>query len=135
MLSSIFRIKLGLFQSRVPILSEVMIYLFSFLIFFIIIINNLESSCKTPDDKDGDCIVLQECDSLYKLLKGSVTTEQRIFLKKSQCGRDHGKIFVCCPVRGNQFTIDDLPSNDTCGITVPDKIYGGHKTSINEFPW
>lgn len=28
-----------------------------------------------------------------------------------------------------------LPDHETCGVKVPNKIYGGTKTDIREFPW
>lgn len=94
----------------------------------------IENSCKTPDNWDGKCIVLQQCRPLYNLLlQGSmITMEQRTFLRNSQCGRQGSNPLVCCP---NTFTIDDLPSNKLCGVQVSDKIVGGDETSINDFPW
>lgn len=91
-----------------------------------------ENACKTPDNWDGRCIVLQQCRPLYSLLQGTLTNDQRTFLRSSQCGREGSKPLVCCP---NTFTEEDLPSNKHCGVQVSDKIVGGEDTSINELPW
>lgn len=66
------------------------------------------------------------------MITGALTTEQRDFLRRSQCGREGTNPLVCCP---NTFTLDDLPSNKHCGIQAEDKITGGTATSISEFPW
>lgn len=34
------------------------------------------------------------------------------------------------PVRSNL-----IPSTDVCGISTQDRIYGGEKTDLDEFPW
>lgn len=62
----------------------------------------------------------------------NLSTEQRTFLRKSQCGREGNNPLVCCP---NTFKIEDLPPNKFCGVQVSDKIVGGSETAINEFPW
>lgn len=91
-----------------------------------------ESPCKTPDNLNGDCIALQQCRPLYKLVRINITTEQRTLLRSSQCGRNGDTILVCCP---NTFTVNDLPSTQYCGKQVGNKLAGGPETSIYEFPW
>lgn len=88
--------------------------------------------CTTPNNLDGNCIVLQQCGPLYSLLSGGTPTmEQRAFLRNSQCGRQGNSILVCCPPK--PFTMADLPQ--TCGEQVEDKVFGGEETNINELPW
>lgn len=90
----------------------------------------IERPCKTPDDWNGNCIVLQQCRPIYNILTVHLSTEQRNFLRKSQCGHDGTNPLVCCPIT---FTIDDLPT-DNCGrsINCVPRISGGEITFINE---
>lgn len=93
-----------------------------------------EDACKTPDNWDGKCIVLQECRPLFQLLHlqgQGLTPEQRTFLSRSQCGRNGRNVLVCCP---NTFTIADLTGKD-CGTHVEDKIVNGERAGLTEFPW
>lgn len=91
-----------------------------------------EDPCKTPDNFNGTCIAVKQCRPISRVLKTDLSTEQRNFLRNSQCGREGDDILVCCP---NSFTIEDLPSTKYCGTQVADKIVGGGETSINEYPW
>lgn len=97
---------------------------------FLFFLIRTESACKTPDNYDGNCIVLQQCNSLYKMLRTELTTQQRNFLRSSQCGRQGNTVLVCCPTT---FTLADLP--ETCGEQIEDKIVGGEETNLVEFPW
>lgn len=63
-----------------------------------------DSICKTPDNRDGDCTILQQCDPLFRLSLIGPTTEQQTFLRNSQCGRDGENVFVCC---SNKFMISN----------------------------
>lgn len=93
---------------------------------------SIEKPCKTPDNWNGTCIVLQECRPLFNLFLGSLSTEQIDFLRKSQCGSIGDNPLVCCPIT---FTVADLMSNLRCGLQEADKIMGGVATTIREFPW
>ena len=106
-------------------------HLYFFFILISLILIRSENACTTPDGWNGNCVLLQQCRSLYSIFTAPLTTQTRNFLRNSQCGRDGSNIFVCCP---NTFTINDLPTNEYCG-TIADRIYGGVKTSIYEFPW
>ena len=75
----------------------------------------------------------------------------------SQCGFQNNQPFVCCPLQnsqlqqqnqqGSQFqqqgpsrnqqrtTGSLLPQPGICGIYNDDRIYGGERTKIDEFPW
>lgn len=44
--------------------------------------------CRTPDNRNGNCVLLRECDSLFKLLSQNLSNEDRLFLRQSQCGID-----------------------------------------------
>lgn len=96
-------------------------------------INHAESPCRTPDGLNGTCVVLQQCRPLYRLIRsGSISPEQRQYLRDSQCGRDGTNILVCCP---NTFTVDDLPSKWHCAARVSVRIVGGDAATPEEFPW
>lgn len=69
-----------------------------------------------------------------------------MFLRQSQCGFNGFSPLVCCPettllrpaaVRSEKLVLPKsvLPKPPTCGNDLEDRIFGGTKTSIFEFPW
>lgn len=91
------------------------------------------SSCVTPNYEDGECIDLKNCPSLLKVFHRYAATKSesdRQFLQKSQCKTK--KITVCCPIESE---VDLLPSAPECGLSLTDKIFGGTRTELTEFPW
>lgn len=49
---------------------------------------------------------------------------------------------VCCPSEMNstskhegKFTASDLPRPGRCGTIIADKIFGGTKAGIQDYPW
>lgn len=57
-----------------------------------------------------------------------------MFLQKSQCGFYKGEPYVCCgpsTSSGNNL----LPKPGVCGSFTSDRIFGGEKTEIDEYPW
>lgn len=76
---------------------------------------------------------MEQCRPLNKLAQSDdLSDEQQEFLSKSVCSRGGEPFYVCCP---HTFTIDDLPSGKQCGAQVTDKIVGGEKAALSEFPW
>lgn len=73
------------------------------------------------------------------------TNQDRLFLSLSQCGFRDGQPLVCCretappppvtqpPPPSNRQSL--LPRPGECGIDADDRIYGGNKTKVDEFPW
>lgn len=63
--------------------------------------------------------------------------EDRDYLRRSQCGYYSGQPMVCClpniPPRID--TSDLLPQPGVCGSDTSDRIYGGEKTDLGEYPW
>lgn len=102
------------------------------IIFYYNSIKRTVTPCRTPDNRNGTCIVLQECRVLYEQLSGSLSTEQRSFLRRSQCGHDGTNPLVCCP---NAFTVDDLLSVGKCGVFFESRILGGERAYPGEYPW
>lgn len=91
------------------------------------------NSCKTPDSVNGECIELKKCSPLLKVYQSYAATrseKDRQFLQQSQCKTQ--QITVCCPIETKSSL---LPIAPYCGISVSDKIFGGTKTGLNEFPW
>ncbi|SPP88304.1 melanization protease 1 [Drosophila guanche] len=115
--------------------------------------------CTTPDESSGTCINLKECEYIYELVRrGSISTENRLFLQNSQCGYLNGQVLICCannrrvnqkPVWGNQgqprpqqptttqraTTSSLLPQPPNCGENFGDRVVGGKETGKREFPW
>ncbi|CAO1309917.1 unnamed protein product [Diamesa hyperborea] len=90
-------------------------------------------SCTTPDNVNGECIDLKNCSPLLKVYRSYAATKSpkdRLFLQQSQCKTQ--QITVCCPI---ETKANLLPTAPYCGISVSDKIFGGTKTKLNEFPW
>ncbi|XP_064550791.1 spaetzle-processing enzyme-like [Drosophila montana] len=121
-------------------------------------------SCETKGTKEhGLCIHIRNCPFLYEILNISQSTpEQRQLLSDSQCGLDNTRqsglvqrILVCCPDSKRRMQSADtatgtpvenrsggepdpsnvLPSIGTCGILFSNRIIGGTKTQLFEFPW
>ncbi|XP_033226882.1 CLIP domain-containing serine protease 2-like [Belonocnema kinseyi] len=105
---------------------------------------------------NGDCIPIQRCPPLLNILKSNnLRPEQIKFLQDSQCGFVGRNPNVCCPKNSgpentprppiNQGENPDpspnlnvrnhplLPSD--CGQDVDERIVGGERTDIDEFPW
>ncbi|KAH8354544.1 hypothetical protein KR084_000909, partial [Drosophila pseudotakahashii] len=117
--------------------------------------------CTTPDVSSGTCINLKECGYLYELVqRGSVSDQNRQFLRQSQCGFRNGQVLICCatsrmrnqqPQWGNQGqpsvspTLPTSPSRrpgtsllplaPNCGENFGDRVVGGKETGKREFPW
>ncbi|XP_073819963.1 serine protease ea-like isoform X2 [Musca autumnalis] len=107
-------------------------------------------TCINPHQVKGICVQIRECNYLINVLTSNLTEESRTFLTNSQCGRDTSKhfaeekILVCCPeefsnrrrTNGTGQTPGNLlPEPGKCGKAWSNKIIGGNKTGINEFPW
>jgi Regulatory CLIP domain of proteinases/Trypsin len=98
-----------------------------------------ENPCTTPLNAAGNCIVLQDCSSLLDILKKPpISDENRLFLQKSQCGYKDRKPFVCCPIVNSlesSTKLSLLPMLTKCGTNPSNRIVGGERTKIDEFPW
>jgi len=100
------------------------------------------ATCYTPMNRNGLCIPLPNCPSLYQLIqKTPLYQEERTFLRQSQCGYQQGP-YVCCPeaydstsTAGGQSSSNLLPAPGVCGPVSSNRIIGGEVTKINEFPW
>lgn len=105
--------------------------------------------CYTPDEYRGNCIKFPECQSLFQLTqKQPPNPQDRLYISLSQCGFRDGKPLVCCkdappsippptqaPPTQPNLSNNLLPRPGVCGIDTENRIYGGNRTFIDEYPW
>lgn len=105
--------------------------------------------CHTPKEENGECRKLQDCPYLLQLITQSLSTNDKDFLRRSQCGpKVHdGSILVCCKIdqkkaprpipKGPTEPGNTFPKPGNCGkIDLDaDRITGGNVTAIDEYPW
>lgn len=110
-----------------------------------------DDGCRTPDRGVGTCISIHNCQPVLDLLQESPKPlSQRIvsYLRRYQCGVENGVVKVCCPdgpiVNGLVGALPDVKNHrnlnllplDKCGLeSEEDKIIGGNRTGVFEFPW
>ncbi|XP_024938860.1 uncharacterized protein LOC107265735 [Cephus cinctus] len=126
--------------------------------------SNVQSDCTAPNNVPGNCISIRNCPALLSLLQSRPLTSQTItLLRQVQCGFEGRDPKVCCartngnvsPRPGGQQispgtetplnpslnpTVDYnlsqnslLPSD--CGRDLSQRIVGGERTDLDEFPW
>lgn len=107
----------------------------------------------------GDCVFFKTCPPLFEIYnKRPASTQDRLFLSLSQCGFRDGQPLVCCresvtvaptppppppptqppvvaPTQSPQQPKGVLPRPGECGIDAENRIYGGNRTFIDEYPW
>lgn len=118
------------------------------------------SSCKTPVNKPGQCVLVAECDFIRRVLDKPLLGQNDIrYIEASRCGSYDRKALVCCaepsgtppnsvpttsePIASRVDSVPSsagdklklLPKNPSCGIQYSDRIVGGERTKIDEFPW
>lgn len=112
--------------------------------------------CLTPGSLLGQCIFLRSCPVLSALFqKKTLSQADRQYLSASQCGFQDNKPLVCCkdenedsrPIfstqqndRQNQSPSQQsssglLPKPGVCGFDASDRIFGGERTKLDEYPW
>ncbi|XP_055542961.1 serine protease easter-like [Wyeomyia smithii] len=104
------------------------------------------SDCETTAEGPASCVPLSECRSIKQLLQRSIlfgSDLQR--LEASQCGFHQDEPLVCCtspatrPPQSAQSTVKDknslLPKAPDCGTQLINRIVGGERTRITDFPW
>ena len=118
--------------------------------------------CRTPDLKNGLCVTVAQCPLIQRLLNQPLLTSNVVrFLEASRCGAQDRKVLVCCaapenvqpattaaplPVQtrppastplGNRLSYETqlrlLP--DKCGVQYTDRIIGGERAQLDEYPW
>lgn len=118
------------------------------------------SSCKTPVNELGSCVLVAECNFIRQVLQKPILGQNDIrFIEASRCGIKDKKALVCCakpsgsppagssppvtqPVTSRIDQADSnvdkrslLPKSPVCGVQYSDRIVGGERTKIDEYPW
>lgn len=98
--------------------------------------------CTTPENTQANCLYITHCQRLYDILVSNpLTQENRSYLQRSQCGFRDRLPLVCC---GDTPNIQPtpapaqnglLPLPGVCGGGTSDRIIGGERTKIDEYPW
>ncbi|XP_032667922.1 CLIP domain-containing serine protease 2-like [Odontomachus brunneus] len=131
-------------------------------LFFILRIINAQNTCA---DKRAVCISIRDCPSLIEILRGPrpLPKETLETLRNAQCGFEGNYPMVCCinqntePVTTNpvptpttdtmvQASVPDPPNvvnhpnlrllnHQVCGHITQEKLIGGNKTGVIEYPW
>lgn len=131
--------------------------MFSVFVFVLLAISHcyaqLGDYCRTPLSQPGECISLLDCEQLYNILKKRpISSSNADLLRRSQCGFVGTTPKVCCPTgissssstttteatrieAGGAIQSNLLPTTDVCGTSTSDRIYGGEKAQLDEFPW
>ncbi|XP_031619952.1 uncharacterized protein LOC116338681 [Contarinia nasturtii] len=96
-----------------------------------------QNPCITPNQEEGKCVPLRQCDELYKLLSLTLNNDQLELLRKSQCATIGRNPYVCCsnsppPPSASE---SDFPPPGQCGTQFKERIIGGEETDIGEYPW
>uniref|UniRef100_W8BBZ8 CLIP domain-containing serine protease n=1 Tax=Ceratitis capitata TaxID=7213 RepID=W8BBZ8_CERCA len=109
--------------------------------------------CITPNRERALCLILDDCKYLFNLLlQTPLLDSDRLYLSRSQCGYQNGKVLICCPDRYRDYInvpstnptttkpppvapSNLLPQPGQCGNVLANRIYGGNVTKIDEFPW
>lgn len=104
--------------------------------------------CFTPEGKPGECISLYSCPDIVNLLKPPVPNEKIVYVQRSKCNGPDQYSVCCGPVPDfSQVQVGDCenrvtafppdPRTECCGIdsSVSNKIFGGEKTTVDQYPW
>lgn len=112
-----------------------------------------DASCTTPNGEAAQCISIRDCSVLRSVLSNRNTDVER-FLRASQCQHPDStrrNPYVCCGTSSSYNTGGNinrlgggnaggggnvLPTGDDCGYQkAGDRILGGNRTTLEEFPW
>ncbi|KAL9703849.1 hypothetical protein quinque_007367 [Culex quinquefasciatus] len=98
---------------------------------------SLNEPCTNPHGQPGRCVFLRECQPLLDIYRrDNVSYDESEFFYGSRCsGQFEGKPLLCCfPAPANSSaSLPRAPSD--CGLAPPERIVGGHETTLGEFPW
>lgn len=129
-----------------------------FVLMNVLILQSSAQDCSTSRRESGTCIGIRQCPKMLNILQQRpLSSEDLQYLQQSQCSFERNNPIVCCPlespsvvtsrppniggeVGGNpgspNFNLRShplLPSN--CGEETSERIVGGERTDIDEFPW
>ncbi|XP_060807818.1 phenoloxidase-activating enzyme [Amyelois transitella] len=108
------------------------------------------ATCSTPEGMEGQCVDIYQCGHLASMLKPPVPKDVAQYLQKSRCNGP-SQYSVCCgpapttPASGVEvgncenrvFALPPDPRTRCCGVDSngANKIIGGEKANIDEYPW
>ncbi|XP_058790034.1 CLIP domain-containing serine protease HP8 [Phymastichus coffea] len=117
------------------------------------VVNGVHNSCTTPDGRRGDCLNLRQCPELITHLSAIDRSQADIdFVRQSQCGFHGHDPLVCCAsphisaVPLQQINTDRPSTNngadnknpllpEQCGNQEGQRIFGGLRTDLYDYPW
>ena len=97
--------------------------------------------CQTPNGQKGTCVPLQDCPNLHSHFeKGTIDPKIKTYVQRSHCGFVGHDPKVCCPsatppAKSLLASSHLLPNRTICGMYTDNRIIGGEKTGLDEFPW
>lgn len=99
-----------------------------------------ETRCVSPNGAGGVCIGIRQCPVLLNILQTRPIPPEAIeYLRRSQCGFEGKDPRVCCPTGGSAtappYDLSNPLLPTECGKDLSQKILGGERTDIDEFPW
>lgn len=109
-----------------------------------------DEGCRTPNRGVGTCIPVKQCKPIVEFIQqanqAKLSTNTIELLQRYQCGFEGNSVKVCCP--DDPTPIGKVPPPDvsnhpnigllpfSCGLhTFKDRIIGGNRTSLFEYPW
>uniref|UniRef100_U5EYJ2 CLIP domain-containing serine protease n=1 Tax=Corethrella appendiculata TaxID=1370023 RepID=U5EYJ2_9DIPT len=126
------------------------------------VLSGEEVTCKTPNNEDGACIPIRQCQKMYNARRSKVKDRQYIdYISKSICENPNEAIQCVCCKPEERFEVTTTTSTTTapriqnfrdvlnieehpniqlfdtnnCGKTTTDRLSYGEKTDLFEFPW
>ncbi|KAJ3647411.1 hypothetical protein Zmor_019290 [Zophobas morio] len=117
------------------------IYLFLALAVATETLSNPVDPCQTPNGQKGTCVPLQDCPNLHSHFeKGTIDPKIKTYVQRSHCGFVGHDPKVCCPsatppAKSLLASSHLLPNRTICGMYTDNRIIGGEKTGLDEFPW
>lgn len=115
-----------------------------------------DDGCRTPNRGVGTCISIRECKPMLDYIRSQQTAtlspDTIEVLQRYQCGFEGNSVKVCCPdgpivIKKPNQPVNLMPPDvsthrnlnllpDNCGLPFNNnRITGGNKTELFEFPW
>lgn len=120
---------------------------------------NAQAPCNLPNNRPGTCVILDQCPLIRGILINApkpLPDAVAKYIRSVHCGKVNNMNAVCCmdPIQAttpvvvttrpadsstpidvtNHRNVGLLPSTN-CGPLSTDKVSGGNKTNLYEFPW
>ncbi|XP_053697460.1 CLIP domain-containing serine protease B4-like [Sabethes cyaneus] len=112
--------------------------------FFIAIVTchavDLYDNCEDGAGVAGLCVPVKDCNPISALLmRGALSSDEKNYIIKSNCGMLSSGRGVCCPLpkslKARFAAPAGLPPSGTCGHDSSSRIVGGETAELDEYPW